>query len=87
MPYDSVYSEKRTPGALRTVWRKFYGDTTAMIGLYGCAGLVLLCVFGSWFAPYGIDQQFLGYQLLPPSWSRYGRFPSSWAPTIWAVMC
>jgi hypothetical protein len=72
MPYDSVYSEKRTPGVLRTVWRKFYGDTTAMIGLYGCAGLVLLCVFGSWFAPYGIDQQFLGYQLLPPSWSRYG---------------
>jgi ABC-type antimicrobial peptide transport system permease subunit len=41
MPYDSVYSEKRTPGALRTVWRKFYGDTTAMIGLYGCAGWLL----------------------------------------------
>ena len=41
MPYDSVYSEKRTPGVLRTVWRKFYGDTTAMIGLYGCTGLVL----------------------------------------------
>ncbi len=72
MPYDSVYSEKRTPGALRTVWRKFYADTTAMIGLYGCGGLLLLCLLGSWFAPYGIDQQFLGYQLLPPSWSRYG---------------
>ncbi|MBX4298290.1 peptide ABC transporter permease, partial [Mycobacterium tuberculosis] len=72
MPYDSVYLEKRPPGALRTVWRKFYGDTTAMIGLYGCAGLLLLCVFGGWFAPYGIDQQFLCYQLLPPSWSRYG---------------
>ena len=51
MPYDSVYLEKRPPGALRTVWRKFYGDTTAMIGLYGCAGLLLLCVFGGWFAP------------------------------------
>ncbi|MCE0342020.1 hypothetical protein, partial [Klebsiella pneumoniae] len=25
MPYDSVYLEKRPPGALRTVWRKFYG--------------------------------------------------------------
>lgn len=72
MPYDSVYREKRTPGALRTVWRKFYGDTAAMVGLYGCGGLVLLCVFGSWFALYGLDQQFLGYQLLPPSWSRYG---------------
>lgn len=87
MPYDSVYSEKRTPGALRTVWRKFYGDTTAMIGLYGCAGLVLLCVFGSWFAPYGIDQQFLGYQLLPRRGRAMGKFPSSRAPTIWAVMC
>ncbi|MDU4360408.1 MAG: peptide ABC transporter permease, partial [Enterobacter hormaechei] len=50
MPYDNVYSEKRTPGALRTVWRNFYGDTTAMIGFYGCIGLVLLCVLGSWFA-------------------------------------
>jgi len=72
MPSDNVYNEKQTPGALRTVWRKFYGDTTAMIGLYGCAGLMLLSIFGRWFAPYGIDQQFLGYQLLPPSWSRYG---------------
>ena len=72
MPYDSVYSEKRPPGTLRTAWRNFYGDATAMIGLYGCAGLAILCIFGGWFAPYGIDQQFLGYQLLPPSWSRYG---------------
>ncbi|MDU6923972.1 putrescine export ABC transporter permease SapC [Franconibacter helveticus 513] len=72
MPYDNVYSEKRPPGALRTVWRKFYSDTSAMVGLYGCGALVLLCLFGSLFAPYGIDQQFLGYQLLPPSWSRYG---------------
>ncbi|WP_297196694.1 putrescine export ABC transporter permease SapC [uncultured Pluralibacter sp.] len=72
MPYDSVYQEKRPAGVIRTVWRKFYGDAVAMIGLYGCAALVLLCVLGGWFAPYGIDQQFLGYQLLPPSWSRYG---------------
>lgn len=72
MPYDSVYSEKQPPGALRTVWRKFYADTTAMISLYGCGGLVLLCVLGRLLAPYGLDQQFLGYQLLPPSWSRYG---------------
>ncbi len=43
-----------------------------MVGLYGCAGLAVLCIFGGGFAPYGIDQQFLGYQLLPPSWSLYG---------------
>lgn len=72
MPYDNVYSEKRPPGALRTVWRKFYSDTMAMVGLYGCVGLTLLCLFGGLFAPYDINKQFLGYQLLPPSWSRYG---------------
>ncbi len=44
----------------------------AVVEGYGCAGLAVLCIFGGWFAPYGIDQQFLGYQLLPPSWSRYG---------------
>ena len=76
MPYDSVYSEKRPPGTLRTAWRKFYSDASAMVGLYGCAGLAVLCIFGGWFAPYGIDQQFLGYQLLPPSWS------SGAAPTV-----
>ena len=86
MPYDSVYSEKRPPGTLRTAWRKFYSDASAMVGLYGCAGLAVLCIFGGWFAPYGIDQQFLGYQLLPPSWSRYGevlsRLLSGAAPTV-----
>lgn len=72
MPYDSVYREKRSPGTLRLTWRKFYGDASAMVGLYGCGALVLLCIFGGVIAPYGLDQQFLGYQLLPPSWSRYG---------------
>lgn len=57
MPYDSVYSEKRPPGTLRTAWRKFYSDASAMVGLYGCAGLAVLCIFGGWFAPYGIDLQ------------------------------
>ncbi len=69
---DNVYREKSMPGPLRYIWRIFYHDTMAMIGFYGFLLLVLLCVFGSWVAPYALDQQFLGYQLLPPSWSRYG---------------
>ncbi|STL39907.1 peptide ABC transporter permease [Escherichia coli] len=47
MPYDSVYSEKRPPGTLRTAWRKFYSDASAMVGLYGCAGLVVLCILAA----------------------------------------
>lgn len=72
MPSDNIYAEKRLPSAFRQSWHHFYADTTAMIGLYGFATLLLLCLFGGLLAPYGIDQQFLGYQLLPPSWSRYG---------------
>lgn len=72
MPYDSVYREKQPPSTLRLTWNKFYGDTTAMVGLYGCGALLLLCLLGGVFSPYQIDQQFLGFQLLPPSWSRYG---------------
>lgn len=72
MPFDNVYAEKRLPGAFRLSWQRFYRDTGAMIGLYGFGMLLFLCLFGGLLAPYGIDQQFLGYQLLPPSWSRYG---------------
>ncbi|MBS6031582.1 MULTISPECIES: putrescine export ABC transporter permease SapC [Pantoea] len=72
MPSDNIYAEKRLPSAFRQSWHHFYGDTPAMVGLYGFGALLLLCIFGGLMAPYGIDQQFLGYQLLPPSWSRYG---------------
>ncbi len=72
MPSDNVYGEKRMPSPLLHIWRIFYHDATSMIGLYGFLILVLLCLFGSWIAPYSLSQQFLGYQLLPPSWSRYG---------------
>lgn len=47
MPYDSVYSEKRLPGTLRTARRKFYSDASAMVGLYGCAGLAVLCILAA----------------------------------------
>ena len=72
MPADNIYAEKRPSSPFRYIWRLFYHDTSAMIGFYGFIVLLLLCLFGGWLAPYGLDQQFLGYQLLPPSWSRYG---------------
>ncbi|MGD9424867.1 putrescine export ABC transporter permease SapC [Pantoea sp. NSTU24] len=72
MPVDNIYAEKRLPGAFRRSWQHFYSKPISMVGLYGFGALLLLCLFGGLFAPYGIDQQFLGYQLLPPSWSRYG---------------
>ncbi len=81
MPYDSVYSEKRPPGTLRTAWRKFYSDASAMVGLYGCAGLAVLCIFGGWFAPYGIDQQFLVTNYCRRHGRAMAKFLSSWGLT------
>ena len=72
MPFDNVYREKQVPSPLRHTWGIFYRDTLSMNGFYGVLGLLLLCIFGHLLAPYALDQQFLGYQLLPPSWSRYG---------------
>lgn len=72
MPFNNFYQEKRVPSPLRYTWSLFYGDVLAMVGLYGVLALIALSLFGNLLAPYALDQQFLGYQLLPPSWSRYG---------------
>ncbi|KAA9002003.1 peptide ABC transporter permease SapC [Affinibrenneria salicis] len=72
MHFDNLYSEKRLPSRLRDIWRVFHQDTLAMVGFYCFLLLIALCLLGEWLAPYRLDQQFLGYQLLPPSWSHYG---------------
>ncbi len=72
MPADNIYQEQQLPGTFLRAWRLFYHDTAAMVGFYGVSVLFLLCLFGRMIAPYDVDFQFSGYQLLPPSWSRYG---------------
>ncbi|CAK9884975.1 MAG: Peptide transport system permease protein SapC [Candidatus Erwinia impunctatus] len=72
MPADNIYDEKRLPSPLRYTWQRFYRDTTAMVGFYAFIALITITLIGALLSPYNIGQQFLGYQLLPPSWSRYG---------------
>ncbi len=88
MPYDSVYSEKRPPGTLRTAWRKFYSDAPAMVGLYGCAGLALLCIFwrldrALWYRS-AISGLSATATLLVTLWRSLLFF---WGLTIWGAMC
>lgn len=72
MSSDNFYREQKMPSPARVVWNLFSSDVVSMIGFYGVLLLLLLTFFGSYIAPYVIDQQFLGYQLNPPSWSHYG---------------
>ncbi|MDT9587158.1 MAG: putrescine export ABC transporter permease SapC [Candidatus Arsenophonus melophagi] len=72
MSSDNFYRDQKMPSSIQIVWRFFSNDILAMIGFYGVAFLLILTLFGNYLAPYTINQQFLGYQLLPPSWSHYG---------------
>ncbi len=72
MRLDNVYREKKMAGPLLHTWRIFHADILSLIGFYGVISLIVFCLFGKYIAPYAPDQQFLGHQLLPPSWSSYG---------------
>ncbi len=72
MANSSIYTDIQLPGPLRQTWQLFSRDTIAMIALYAFIVLLIICLFGNQLAPYSTKQQFLGYQLLPPSWSHYG---------------
>lgn len=72
MAKDNIYQEEVQPSAFRRAWQHFYRNTAAMIGFYGSLLLLILCLFGHLLAPYGADQQFIGDQLLPPSWFPHG---------------
>lgn len=72
MSGDNIYVKKRLPDSVRYISRRFYHDTLAMTAFYAFILLLLICFFGRLLAPYGPEQLFPGYQLLPPSWSHYG---------------
>ncbi len=72
MSSDNFYREQKMPSPTRVVWNLFSSDILSMVGFFGVLLLLLLCFIGSYLAPYALDQQFLGYQLTPPSWSHYG---------------
>ncbi|WP_413491581.1 putrescine export ABC transporter permease SapC [Morganella psychrotolerans] len=72
MHSDKLYREDQMPSPGRVIWQNFTADIPAMIGFYGVLFLLVLTISGPYIAPYALDQQFVGYQLLPPSWSHYG---------------
>ncbi|MFP3013686.1 MAG: putrescine export ABC transporter permease SapC [Arsenophonus sp.] len=72
MSSDNFYREQKMPSTMEIIWRFFSNDIPAMTGFYGIIFLLILTLLGDYLAPYTINQQFLGYQLLPPSWSHYG---------------
>ncbi len=48
-------------------------DPFALISLYLFIGLLILVFLGYFIAPYAADRQFVGLELMPPSWSDKGQ--------------
>lgn len=58
---------------LRQFWQTLRQDTPALISCYLFGLLLILVLFGYLLAPYPDDRQFIGLELLPPSWNSQGQ--------------
>ncbi|MCK3655933.1 peptide ABC transporter permease [Pasteurellaceae bacterium Macca] len=56
----------------RQFWRHLRQDTLALISVNLFIGLLCLVLLGYLLAPYPADEQFIGLELLPPSWNDSG---------------
>lgn len=62
----------RESESLKTFWRYFRQDKIALGSYYLFLLLLTLVFLGSALAPYGYNQQFIGLELMPPSWDDNG---------------
>ncbi|QLB21527.1 peptide ABC transporter permease [Vespertiliibacter pulmonis] len=58
---------------LRKFWLALRKDTLALASFYLFMILLFLVLAGYLIAPYSADQQFVGLELMPPSWSNSGQ--------------
>lgn len=63
----------RESAYLRQFWATLRNDRVALISLYLFIGLLFLTAAGYLIAPYSADKQFIGLELIPPSWSNSGQ--------------
>lgn len=69
---DKDPEQFRESAYFRQFWAELRRDVSALIGVYLFIALIIFVLLGHWLAPYGADNQFIGSELLPPSWSDNG---------------
>ncbi|MGX2947619.1 ABC transporter permease subunit [Frederiksenia canicola] len=63
----------RESAYLKQFWLTLRQDTVALISVYLFLALLFLTMAGYLIAPYSADHQFIGAELMPPSWSDNGQ--------------
>lgn len=62
----------RESAALKQIWDLFRKDRIALFSFYALLLLILTALFSPFIAPYSNDTQFVGRELMPPSWANDG---------------
>ncbi len=70
---DKEPEEFRENTSIFQIWLLFRKNTIALFSFYLLALLTLTALFSSWIAPYSDNTQFVGQELMPPSWVDKGQ--------------
>lgn len=63
----------RESAYFRLFWAALRQDKLALVSVNLFVALMGLTALGYWLAPYSADQQFVGKELMPPSWQASGQ--------------
>ena len=70
---DKEPEEFRENTSIFQIWLLFRKNTIALFSFYLLTLLTLTALFSSWIAPYSDNTQFVGQELMPPSWVDKGQ--------------
>lgn len=70
---DKEADEFRESASVFQIWLQFRKNTVALFSFYLLTALIFTALFSGWIAPYGDNVQFVGQELMPPSWVEKGQ--------------
>ena len=62
----------RETGTLKHIWSLFRQDRIALFSFYALLLLISTALLSPFIAPYSAETQFIGQELMPPSWAANG---------------
>lgn len=70
---DREPDDFRESETIHQIWQYFRQDKIALFSVYLFIAFILTALFSHWIAPYPSDMQFVGHELMPPSWTNEGQ--------------
>ena len=70
---DREPEDFRESDSLKHIWTLFREDRIALFSFYALLVLILTALFSPFIAPYSAEMQFIGQELMPPSWANNGQ--------------